>query len=207
MSITKRDFLKNLQKNKYLQLLPLFKEEKTQKFITLALTLFTLSFFGIFAIGPTFSTISKLNKELEDNRFIEEQLKQKINNLSILQEKYAALQNDLPEIFSAVPKNPDVPIFAGQIQTVAKNSNIKILGLQVYEVEAVSQSKNNKKYTSFNYNISAEGNYSNISQFISSLIRMKRITTVDTITVTNTSKNLSEDKLRLTIKGSSYFKK
>lgn len=207
MAITKRDFLKNLQKNKYLQLLPLFKEEKAQKFITLALTLFTLSFFGIFAIGPTFSTISKLNKELEDNRFIDEQLKQKINNLSILQEKYAGLQNDLPEIFSAVPKNPDAPIFAGQVETVARNSNIKILGLQVYEVEAVSQSRNNKKYTSFNYNLSAEGNYSNISQFINSLIRMQRITTVDTITVTNTSKDLSENKLRLTIKGSSYFKK
>lgn len=66
-----KDLLKNT-KIKYLQLLPNLKGEKTQKFTTLILTFFALSFFGLLAINPTISTISELNKELEDNKFVDQ---------------------------------------------------------------------------------------------------------------------------------------
>ncbi len=205
MQLLNKDWLKNLQKNKYLQLLPDFKEEKNKKFITLTLTLFALCFFGIFAIGPTLSTISKLQKELKDNQKIEEQLKQKINNLSILQEKYANLQGDLPSVYAAVPKTPETAVLMGQIETLARTSGVNITNAQTLQVEAVSDNKSSKKYSSFNFNLAIEGDYENIVKFINSLTNMQRIVSLDVITINNiTSRKGSV--LKLSVKGTAYFK-
>ncbi len=206
MITIKKDWLNNLQKNKYLQLLPSFKEEKNKKFITLALTLITLCFFGIFAIGPTLSTISKLQKELKDNQLIEEQLKQKINNLSILQEKYANLQGDLVDVYSAIPKTPENAVLIGQIEALAKNNGVDIISAQTLQVEAISENKVSKKYSSYNFNISIEGDYNNIVKFISSLSNMQRILSLETITINNVSDRKKGNILKLSIKGTAYFK-
>ncbi len=206
MQLLKKDWLKNLQKNKYLQLLPDFKEEKNKRFITLALTLFALCFFGLFAIGPTLSTISKLQKELKDNQKIEDQLKQKINNLSILQDKYANLQGDLPDVYAAVPKTPETAVLMGQIEALARNSGVNITSAQTLQVEAVSESKTTKKNSSFNFSIAIEGDYANIAKFINSLTNMQRIVSLDVITINNVTSRQKGNILKLSIKGTAYFK-
>jgi Tfp pilus assembly protein PilO len=206
MALIPKNWLKNVQKNKYLQLLPDFKEEKTRKFITLILTLITLSFFGIFAIGPTLSTISKLQKELEDNRLVEGQLKQKINNLSILQQKYADLQGSLLDVYSAVPKTPEVAVFMGQLEAVAKDNNVNIINMQTFQVVAVSENDVSKRYSSFNFNLSIEGNYENIDAFIKTLAGMQRIVSLDTLSINNIYDRQKGNILRLSIKGTAYFK-
>jgi hypothetical protein len=61
----------NLYTSKYFEKLPDFKEKKIQAFITIALTLIALSFFAIFAINPTLSTIANLQKQSEDT-FVEQ---------------------------------------------------------------------------------------------------------------------------------------
>ena len=201
-----KDWLKNLQKNKYLQLLPDFKEEKAKKFITLVLTLITLSFFGIFAIAPTLSTISKLQKELEDDQLVENKLKQKINNLSILQQKYADLQGSLPDVYSAIPKTPEIASFMGQIKQLAKKNNVSIISLQTFQVEAVAKGNLIKRYSSFNFNLSMEGDYENINEFLNGLTEMQRIISLDTLTISNVYDRKKGNILRLSIKGTAYFK-
>jgi Tfp pilus assembly protein PilO len=207
MVIIPKNWLKNLQKNKYLQLLPDFKEEKARKFITLILTLLTLSFFGIFAIGPTLSTISKLQKELEDNRLVENKLKQKINNLSVLQQKYADLQGSLQDVYDTVPKTPEVAVFIGQIEKLTQDNNVNITNLQTFQVEAVSKGNNVlKRYSSFNFNLSIEGDYENISSFLDQLTNMQRIVSLDTLSINNIYDRQKGAILRLSIKGTAYFK-
>jgi Tfp pilus assembly protein PilO len=206
MQLIPKDWLKNLQKNKYLQLLPDFKEEKTKKFITLVLTLITLSFFGIFAISPTLSTISKLQKELEDNLLVDQRLKEKINNLSTLQQKYAELQGNLADVYSAVPKTPEVAVFMGQLREVARNNNVKVVSMQTFQVEAVPKVITIKKYISFNFNVSIEGGYENIYNFVKTLSEMQRIVLIENLSVTNIFDRDKGNVLRLSIKGSAYFK-
>ena len=86
--IQTNSLFKKLQQKKYFQMLPDFKEERTRKFTTLVFTLLALSFFGLFAISPTLSTIANLNKQLSDNEFVDSQLQNKINNLYTLQQDY-----------------------------------------------------------------------------------------------------------------------
>ncbi|OGH09741.1 MAG: hypothetical protein A2152_03975 [Candidatus Levybacteria bacterium RBG_16_35_6] len=194
--------LKELQKNKYLKLFPDFKEEKTRKITYITLTLIALSFFGLFAISPTVSTISKLNKELKDNKFVDSELQRKINNLSILQEKYNTLQPDLKSIYQAVPTSPDAALLVAQIQSLAKDSGIKLNTIQVFSVDSDSGLK---QHSAFNFSLSANGDFNQISNFITSLNSMRRITVQNIISITKQSGK--ENTLLLTIKGESYFKK
>ena len=72
------NFFTKIKKEKYLGFLPDLKKEKTQKYSSIIFSLVSLSFFGIFAINPTLSTIAKLKKELSDTKFVEEQLRKNI---------------------------------------------------------------------------------------------------------------------------------
>ena len=64
----------------YLKLLPNIQNEKTKAITMLIFTFVAMSFLGIFAINPTLSTIVELNKQLEESKFVHEQLQTKINN-------------------------------------------------------------------------------------------------------------------------------
>lgn len=203
IKVPNKKSLESFQKNKYLELLPDFKEEKAQKFTTLVLTLVALSFFGIFAINPTITTIAKLRKELADNKLIDQQLQKKINDLYILQQKYASLQNDLPVIYSAIPKKPEVPLLVAQIQAVAKNSNVSITGIQVSQIELTKQDPTEKDYSSYAFSFSTQGTFEDLSKFISSLGSMQRIISIDNVSI---GKDSEGSNLTLNVKGMSIFK-
>lgn len=185
----------------YAQFLPNFKEERTQKFTTIVLTVLALSFFGIFAINPTISTIAQLRKELDDNTIVDNKLQEKINNLSILQKKYVSLENDLPLILSAVPKNSDVPLLAAQVQAVAKNSNVSINNFQSFEVDVVTN-PSPKSYSSFAFALSVDGAYNDLYKFLSSLSNMQRVLSIDLISLT---KKTASNGIELSIRGKAFF--
>ena len=175
-----------------------------QKFTTLVFTITALSFFGLFAINPTLSTIGNLNKQLTDNRFIDQQLQEKINNLYLLQQKYSQLTPDLPYVFDAFPKNPQAPLLVAQLQSLAQSSSITINNLQTFEVEIPNSSVNTKKYYAFNFSISANGSYDNLSKFIDSVIKMQRIVSINTLTLNRNTGDGASTQLNL--KGTAYFK-
>lgn len=193
---------KNLPKKTYLELVPRLKEEKTQAFTTVTLTFITLMLFGFFAINPTLSTIVKLQKELSDSRFVNKSLEEKITHLSLLQQKYNALERDIPIIINAVPKMPSAPLFVGQIQSLATSHNVTITNLQTLEVEFALARKSEQR--SFGFTIEVQGSYEALSQFLSSLVNFERIVTVDTFSITRTSDQNAVPKLSL--RGKTYFK-
>jgi len=203
MQINSGNIFKDIQKNKYFQLMPDLKEERVQKFTTLILTLVALSFFGLFAISPTLSTIARLQKELEDNKFIDQQLKTKINSLSTLQAKYLEIESDLPVIFSAVPKNPEAPLLTAQVHAVAKESGIEPASFQVYQVATDSKGTGPQEYTSFLFGISASGNFDSIKRFLSSIVNIDRVIAIDSLSISK----VEGDNLKLNFKGEAYSKK
>ncbi len=202
--IGKNIFL-NFPANKYLEKLPNFKEEKTQRFTTLVLTFLALSFFGFFAINPTLSTITQLKKQLADNLFIEKKLEEKITNLAILQQKYNLLKTTIPVVIQALPQTPTIPLLIGQVQALALKSNLSIERLQVFQVELSNLNEDKNKESSFAFSFQGQGSYVDISNFLSSLINFDRLVTLDTIALTSMPE---KDKLvKLDLRGRAYFKK
>jgi Tfp pilus assembly protein PilO len=190
--------IKKEQYEKYLELIPDLKKEKAQKYITIVLTLATAIILGLFAINPTFSTIANLQKQIDDNNFVQQKLQQKINNLATLQGKYSSLQPDLSIVYDAIPKTTMVPIFIAEVQSIAKNSSLTITSLQTSEVELSNQTPDN---SSFNFTITANGTYQNMVKFLDTISHFQRIVAIKDITISTQS-----NALMLSFQGTVYFK-
>ncbi|MDP3988202.1 MAG: type 4a pilus biogenesis protein PilO [Candidatus Levybacteria bacterium] len=203
MAVSKSFF--KISKKNYLDLLPKIKEEKTQTFTTIALTLLALSFFGIFAISPTLSTIAQLKKQISDNLYVDKKLGEKITNLGILSQKYSALDADIPIVLAAVPQNSQAPLLLTQIEAMAQKNNLEVIRLQSYLVELTKIKEDPSDYSSFTFSIEGQASsYENIENFLSSLINFDRIISIDVISVSSRAdKNAT---LRISIRGKAFFK-
>lgn len=181
------------------------RKENTRLITTLILTFLALSFFGIFAINPTLTTIIQLQKQLEDSTFTHEQLKTKIYNLSMLQQKYAALgqTGELALIEDAVPKEAMATKLTGQIINVADISNITLRSFRVEEVVLMGNKNAGDRGFSYVFTIEAEGDYQNMIRFAENVTQFNRIVTVEAMSITKDSRN---DALVLNLRGRQYFK-
>jgi Tfp pilus assembly protein PilO len=200
-----KSYFENLSAAKYreyLKLLPDMQRETTRSFLTLILTFAALSFFGIFAINPTLSTIADLKKQLSDDTAVDQQLKTKINNLSTLEQLYNSLGSNLTNIYAAVPKNADAPLLSAQIAAVAKKHNLTVITYRVDEVQLASLPKI-PRTQSFTFTIQAEGDYKDMLAFSIELAKLSRIITVESMEIQRDSQT---NNLQLTLRGREYFK-
>ncbi len=199
-----KKIFKNIKYEKYYKdILPYLKKEKNKQYFTVILTLGASIFFALFAINPTLSTITKLRKEVEDSKFVEEKLSKKINSLSSLSQQYQIIQKDIPFILDAIPQQPEAPILVAQIQSIAQDSTVNLTKLEVSPINLTSQPATES--SSFMFELTGKSSYENLQKFTSSLINMQRIVSVDSISITKTEE--IDQNLQITIKGSAYFKK
>lgn len=194
---------KSIGNYKYLESVLDLKNKRTVELTYLSLTIVALIFFGVFAINPTLSTIAKLQKELSDNQFVENQLQKKITSLSSLQTAYNALQSDLPIINSSIPKNPQAPLLLGQVQSVAKSSGVSIISDQIFPIELENKTAPTKKQGSFIFSILMEGSEDKLGLFINGISNMRRVISIDQITYTKKADD--SETFQLSIKGTAFF--
>src|SRR5882724_873305 len=157
-----KNYFDNLTASKYreyLKLLPDMKKESNKAITMLIFTFLALSFLGVFAINPTFATIIALQKQLSDSTFIHQQLTTKMNNLSHLQQQYNNLTSDLPIVYNAIPQTAEVTHLVGQIQSLAKDTNVSITSLRVGQVQLASNKKPSTAGFSFFFTLEAQGAY------------------------------------------------
>jgi len=198
----KKNFLYSIYKNKYFKIPDAFKEEKAKKLTTLTLTFVALSFFGLLAIGPTISTIAELQKELSDSTNVDMTLTQKINNIASLSKQYEKLKSDIPVVLQALPTTPQAPLLIAQIQALADGANVSVDGLQAFQVDLTKTQNGIQNSASFSFGLSALGSYTQVSDFISKLVRFNRIISIDSISINQSGDN----KTQLSIRGRAYFK-
>jgi Tfp pilus assembly protein PilO len=198
-----KSIFNNLYTSKYFSNLPDFQQKRMQAFITIALTLFAISVFGLFAITPTVSTIANLQKQKEDNAFVETKLDQKKANLITLSTAYASLQPDLPYIFQAIPKTPEIPILTGKIYALSKDADVKINRIQSFQVE-LTKEEQGTQVSSFSLSIDVVGSYANLNKYLQLLTSFDRIITIESISI---SKSADKDgTLKMLIQAKAYFK-
>lgn len=198
----------NLQipRGKYLPKLPNINEKYTKLATSVILTLLALSLFGVFAIGPTISTITELQRQLDDAKEVTRKLKQKATNLYTLQEKYQTLQPELPIILGALPKSPETTLLLAQLQSAATTANLSIRTLHVFEVELAPGKFLGGKLPSYVYTIELVGNYPNMLKFLSTISHFDRIITIDAMTINKAGDNVSQEQLQLSVRGKAFFK-
>jgi Tfp pilus assembly protein PilO len=200
-----KSYFNNLSATKYreyLKLLPSIQQDSTHMFVMLALTFGALSFFGIFAINPTLSTIFDLQKQLADDTMVNQQLQTKINNLSSLEQQYDQMGSNLTNIYNAVPQNPAAPLLSAQIAALAQKHNLTLTNYRVAEVQLATKTKV-ANVQSFVFSLQAQGNYNDMIAFTVELPKLTRLITVESMEV---GRDQQTNNLELTLRCREYFK-
>lgn len=209
--------LKNLSKQSlfhYQKLFPVLSKEKNKQYGMLGLTFITLTVFGVFAINPTLTTIAELQKKVEDARFVEQQLSQKILNLQSLRSQYDALQNELIYVEQALPTKPQPVKFIGQIRTIAALTNVQLKSFQIVAVELtdttsdeITEAEKTQPFGNtipYTFSLEVIGSYSQVREFLTVLTGFDRLTTVETINVSRDSSG--SQTISLELDGTAYYK-
>lgn len=198
---------KNLKRPKesklFLSLIPSFKEKRARQFTTLSLTFVTIAFFGFFAIGPTIGTITDLQKQLDDSKFVNDALQKKIANLTTLQTKYTQIQSTLDPVYSAVPANPGFDTFAGQLHQLALQFNVQLNRVQTLPLD-LSATAMKAPYLAYAFSIECQGDLQSLQNFMTQLAQFNRLVTFDTIDYTRVGR--IDNSFRMSIRGKTYLK-
>lgn len=212
-----KKIFKNIKYEKYYKdVLPYLKKDRNQQYFAIILTFSASIFFALFAINPTLSTIAKLKKEVADNKLVDQRLSEKINNLSLLSSAYQNIENDISFVTDAIPSRPEAPTLVAQIQSIANDSGVSISGLTITPVNLIP--KESAKSSAFIFEFSAQGDFEKISKFISDIVNMQRIVSINGISISKANPRSesesetepdtgSDNDLNANIKGSVYFKK
>src|SRR3989338_5485359 len=108
------------------RLKPVIQNRRTASYFTLTLTLFSLSFFGLFAIRPTLITAITLIKEVNDLKKLSLDYENKISNIILAQSEYERIRESLLNIESA-------PISIPQTNGLLSLFNFILIGVGAYE--------------------------------------------------------------------------
>lgn len=174
--------------------------KETTAYLYLILTLFTVSIFGFFILRPAFSTISNLQKKLDDNKSVYSALQDKLTALRSLDVQYAELKPDLPLVYAAIPTSAQIPTLTRQVQTLALNNSISLKSFTVAPIQYYPLENGGKLY-GYLFSLDVSGTEQNINSFINSLTNFNRMLSIQRIATGKTTKG----ELELSFSGKAYF--
>jgi Tfp pilus assembly protein PilO len=207
----------------YRSLEPVLQKPKYRIYTTTVLSFLTVSVLIWYAIRPTLQTILALRREIHDNIAVNEQMETKI---AALVEAQAAYQNAKPRLGllkEAVPEDPDIVDLMIQLRNLARNVDATVSGVSIATVPLVieknksitpetSPSPNqppNQNETSTLLNISVEGSYESMKQFILGIYSLRRTATIidiSLIPIVNKVESQKDNALSMKLKILVYSK-
>lgn len=189
--IEKSNTLLNSNKNK----------QQVTAYLYIIFSLIALSFFGIFAIGPTLTTITELNKQYEEDKLALKQLQDKNAALKSLSADYVNIQEDLILVENAIPLSPKVAELTRQLESLATKNNLVVIKLDTGLMELYPAKNATTPVFSYSFTISVGGIESDVNNFIKEVINMSRIIGIDQLT---TGKQ-QDSKFSASITGKAFF--
>ncbi len=187
----------------YKKLPQITKNKKTVSYFTISLSLFTLSFFGFFAIRPTIITAVKLIKSVSDLKKIDLEYENKISGIIRAQTEYEQIRDSLPLINLAIPGNALFHKLAQAIENFAQVSELSINQLQIDNVP-ISKLTPSGKLQKYSFSLIGTGNYQAMSFFVQHLINWKRIITINSLEMTREG-GTDNKNLRIALKATAYY--
>lgn len=176
-------------------------KKKVTAYLYVIFSLLALSFFGIFAIGPTITTISNLNKQYDEEKIALKELQDKNTALNSLKTQYLNIQTDLNLIDNAIPKSPKVAELTRQLEYLTISNNLIVQKIDTGLMELYPSKNANSPIFSFSFSISVAGSEQNINTFVGDVINMGRIISIERLS-TGKQRN---DLFAASITGKAFF--
>jgi len=187
---------------KYKNIKPLIKSKEAQSYFTISLSLFCLSFFGIFAIRPTLLTAISLVKQIEDLKTLNSKFEDKLGTIIKAQTEYEKVRKAIPLIDSAIPSYAHFNKLALSLENFASRSGITISHMRI-DSTPISKPKPKGKYEQYGFSITGIGDYSSVYFYLKHLLNWERLITIDSIDLERQGSGLT--LLQFTLKGKAYY--
>lgn len=182
---------------------PIMSSKKTASYFTLTLSLFTLSFFGLFAIRPTLITAISLMKQVSDLRKLYIDYENKIGTLIRAQTEYEQIRDDILLVDKALPTNSSFSNLAVTIEKFANQEDFTINQFQIDPVPISNPAATGKIYD-FGFTLVGTGRYPAISAFLNHVVNWKRIVNIKSLEFAQTG-GTSSATLRLSLKATTHY--
>ncbi len=164
--------------------------------INFVLTFLSVIIFGVFAIRPSITTITGLIKDLDEYRKINGILIEKIAILNDVSASPERLEKEGELISRALPESPDEGSYIRNVNFIASKNKVQILSMvfTVTEEEGLG---------SLGFNLSIQGPYQQIIEFIADFNKLLRVTNIETVDISPEGENLVS--IKASIIGKAYF--
>src|SRR3989344_2025543 len=197
--------------NKYFTSLRLVytKKPEVRVSLNLLMTLLAISFFGLFALRSTISTIAELLSNVKSQEEISNKLDEKIQ---ALQKAHANWTQEAQREFlidQALPKGPQPDDYLRQIEGLSAQTSVTLIALTLQDVliygkGGISADQNADKDSSgpvkyMNVTFTVEGQYSQVISFENGLENLRRNIKIDTLSLGQAKKQTNN--ITLTIAG------
>lgn len=180
--------LSNQYRKYYKSLEPLLSKPKTRVYSTVIFFFLVVSLFGWYAIRPTIQTILYLRREIVDKTSVNQKMDEKINALITAQNLLESVETRLALLTDAAPFDPNAVDVTRQLQQLTTFTSASLSAIQVSTVPIVQTAtgastikKGSVTYASFPITISVSGPYAHLAAFLSELLTMRRIITIQSI--------------------------
>lgn len=103
--------------------------EKKRSYIFFGFTIFVTIILIVFAIRPTITTISTINREIKTKTKTSELLEKKINTLSELDKEYAANRKDFDDLELIFPANDNFSLLLANMEAIVARNGFSLTSL------------------------------------------------------------------------------
>lgn len=184
----------------FLNVVSLYKQRaELRAFTEVALSIATITIFLLFALKPTALTIIELAKEIGEKKATIASLDQKISDLREAASVYQQNQNLFPSLDIAISNKPKPDTITRQVEGLAAKNSVSLLGLSVGQVTLLGDSSSTKKSSELTplpedslempIAINIQGDYPNLTAFITDLENLRIVSKVDSISVGSSEVN------------------
>lgn len=204
----------NLSTQRYAQdLRKYYRMPAVQVSLALVLSVFVMSIFIVFALRPTILSIVTLQKTIKESEKTLAQLDTKVKSLQVASNQLELLKPALPVVNASIPNEGALysPLTQA-LEVLAVQTNVKIesetLGPTLLFSRVLSPFKPAKEQSvvALSFTARATGNYPSINDFLTKLLSMERIVSLESVTITREVGNKTTSAgVSLNISGSAYY--
>lgn len=187
----------------------IYQKKQVVVYTGLALTFFTISFFALFAIKPTATTIVSLIKEIQTKKEIDQKLQAKINSLREAQANYSLVKDRLDLVDQALPQEPDLISLLYQIEILAQKNNTTIKSLSFGSSYLFGEKGGDSKNTqspATSFTLTLGGDFESLNNFLASFESLRRVIGLESFAVsTLRAKEPESSGLNLNLQLKAYY--
>lgn len=189
----------------YTYIKPFLKNKAVQTYSSLVFSIIVITFFSLFAVKPTLSTIVSLQKSITEQQQILEKVSTKGENLSLGRQNYETLEENIKiNLITLIPNSTSLPNIINNLNQLAQNYEASVSGLQVQPIELVGNPQKLNKNSSLqeiNFSFNVSGNYGELLDFLNNLANLRRLIDIQSVNFTK----LADGPLVMSVQAKAYF--